>query len=62
MEGLANVDKTSVPPVYQQLEGQLSGLLEAKVAIKVNAKGKGSISIPFASTAHLNKILEYFKK
>lgn len=57
-----NVEKTSVPPVYQQLEGQLSGLLEAKVAIKVNAKGKGSISIPFASTAHLNKILEYFKK
>ncbi|MFY8131830.1 MAG: hypothetical protein ACOVOL_01250 [Bacteroidia bacterium] len=44
------------------MEGQLSGLLEAKVAIKVNAKGKGSISIPFASTAHLNKILEFFKK
>ncbi len=55
-------EQTAVPPVYQQLEGQLSGLLEAKVAIKVNAKGKGSISIPFASTAHLNKILEYFKK
>jgi ParB family chromosome partitioning protein len=55
-------EPTAVPPVYQQLEGQLSGLLEAKVAIKVNAKGKGSISIPFASTAHLNKILEFFKK
>lgn len=57
-----SIEKSSVPPVYQQLEGQLSGLLEAKVAIKVNAKGKGAISIPFASTAHLNKILEYFKK
>jgi ParB family chromosome partitioning protein len=55
-------DKGAVPQVYNQLQDQLSGILEAKVAIKVNAKGKGSISIPFANTAHLNKILDYFKK
>lgn len=51
-----------LPMEYEKIKEKLSSLFEAKVQLKVNAKGKGSISIPFGNTAHLNKLLDLFEK
>lgn len=51
-----------LPMEYEKVKEKLSSLFEAKVQLKVNAKGKGSISIPFGNTAHLNKLLDLFEK
>lgn len=51
-----------LPMEYEKIKEKLSSLFESKVQLKVNAKGKGSISIPFGNTAHLNKLLDLFEK
>ena len=47
---------------YTELEQRLKLLFEQKVRFSRNSKGKGSITIPFANDAELQKIMELFDK
>ena len=43
---------------YQSVENNLKNYLGAKVALKLKPNGSGQISIPFASTKDLNRLLD----
>jgi len=49
---------TALPLEYRQVKENLESKLETKVNLKVDKKGKGAISIPFANTKDLNRILD----
>ncbi len=49
---------SALPLEYRQVKENLESKLETKVNLKVDKKGKGAISIPFANTKDLNRILD----
>lgn len=53
----AKQSSSTRPPALVQLENQLGEHFNTKVSVAMNAKGKGKISIPFASEDELNHIL-----
>ncbi|MDH3245697.1 MAG: ParB/RepB/Spo0J family partition protein [Saprospiraceae bacterium] len=53
-----NVEKKRLPANYQQVVDHLSKWLGAKVDMKRSSKGKGSLTINFASDDELNRILD----
>ncbi len=53
-----NVEKKRLPANYQQVVDHLSKWLGAKVDMKRSSKGKGSLTINFASDDDLNRILD----
>jgi ParB family chromosome partitioning protein len=55
---VASASKSSLSGDYLTVQQQLSSHLETKIQLKVNAKGKGQIVIPFKDTEALNRILE----
>ncbi len=48
----------ALSPEYRKIIADLQRKLETRVRLKVNAKGKGTIQIPFANTKELNRILD----
>ena len=48
----------ALPLEYKKVQDDLEGKLETRVNLKVDKKGKGSISIPFSNTKDLNRILD----
>lgn len=50
------------PEEYLMLQKMLSDKLKSKVRFKIGENGKGSITIPFKSEAHLEALLESFDK
>lgn len=54
------VAKAQMPEEYNVLRDRLSTFLNTKVALAVNSKGKGKISIPFNSTEELEQIMSVF--
>jgi ParB family chromosome partitioning protein len=55
------ITKSELPHEYLRVQDQFSNILGSRVRLKVNAKGKGNINIPFDSTEELNRILEIFE-
>jgi len=49
---------SSLSHEYRQVKENLESKLETRVNLKVDKKGKGAISIPFANTKDLNRILD----
>ncbi len=49
--------RTKVPEAYGQMKQQLSKLLNTKVQLSINPKGKGHISIPFEDAEELDRIM-----
>jgi ParB family transcriptional regulator, chromosome partitioning protein len=47
---------------FEELSGQLSKVLEAKVQFRINEKGKGKIVIPFESSDEMERIISVFDK
>jgi ParB family chromosome partitioning protein len=43
---------------YQRIQSDLAAKFDAKVSLKADKNGSGSIQIPFISTDDLNRILE----
>ena len=54
--------KTTEDLFLKRVIDDLNRHLGTKVNIKANAKGKGSITIPFGSTKELNELLSKIKK
>jgi ParB family chromosome partitioning protein len=54
--------KPILPEDYKQLKDQLSGFFRTKVQLTYNEKGKGKISIPFASEEELVQLMYLFDK
>lgn len=52
----------SLPSDYQAVENNLKSYLGAKVNLKLKSNGSGQISIPFASTDDLNRLLDLIEK
>ncbi|MDO4190482.1 MAG: ParB/RepB/Spo0J family partition protein [Bacteroidales bacterium] len=55
-----SADKTLMPKEIDDLQGALSKLFNTKISLSYNAKGKGKISIPFASNDELERLMEMF--
>ena len=53
---------STLPSDYQTVENNLKSYLGAKVALKLKPNGSGQISIPFASTKDLNRLLDLIEK
>jgi ParB family chromosome partitioning protein len=62
-----STDKTKSPAAkaeqafsseYQRIQSDLAAKFDAKVSLKADKSGSGSIQIPFISTDDLNRILE----
>jgi ParB family chromosome partitioning protein len=51
-----------LPEEYNQLRDQLSGFFQTKVQLTCNDKGKGKITIPFASEEELEKVMALLDK
>ena len=51
------VSKKELPLEYQRIEQNIKQQLDAEVGLKVNAKGKGSISIAFDNEKELKRVL-----
>lgn len=49
-----------LPLEYKKVKGNLEDKLETRIKLTVDKKGKGSITIPFASTKDLNRLLDIF--
>ena len=47
---------------FEELSGQLSKVLEAKVQFRINEKGRGKIVIPFESNDEMERIISVFDK
>ena len=54
--------KTEIPEEFNTLKKQLSQFLNTKVQLTCSSKGKGKISIPFASEEELVRIMHIFDK
>lgn len=54
--------KTEIPEEFNTLKKQLSQFLNTKVQLTCSPKGKGKISIPFASEEELVRIMHIFDK
>lgn len=54
--------KSSLPEEYEVLRNRISEKLNTKVQMICSAKGKGKITIPFASDAELERILIFLDK
>lgn len=54
--------KSILPEEYNQLRDGLAGLFESKVQLSYNDKGKGKITIPFASDDDLMRLMELFDR
>ena len=54
--------KTEIPEEFNTLKKQLSQFLNTKVQLTCSSKGKGKISIPFASEEELVRIMHVFDK
>jgi ParB family chromosome partitioning protein len=52
------VAKTGLPEAYKSVQDNLSSKLGAKVTLKREKDGRGSIQIPFASDEDLNRLLD----
>lgn len=50
------------PEVYRQLERHLGQVFGAKIRLRCNAKGKGSISIPFGSEGELERLIALLER
>ena len=67
VEAMAGKDETSdktkkeVTTPYQSEAERFSRVLGTKCTISANAKGKGKVTIPFASEKELNEILKHLK-
>jgi ParB family chromosome partitioning protein len=59
-EGEAKVRKPLLPEEYTLLKDHLSLFFNAKVQLTCNDKGKGKISIPFASEEELERLIGLF--
>lgn len=53
----AKVKKTTLPEEYDMLREHLSTFFQTKVQLACNEKGKGKITIPFASEEELEKLI-----
>lgn len=53
----SNPVKKELPVEYQRIEQNIKDQLNAKVGLKVNARGKGSISISFDNEKELKRVL-----
>lgn len=54
--------QTSLPEEYVALRNRIADKLSAKVQMSCSAKGKGKITIPFASDEELERIITLFDK
>lgn len=50
-----------IPLAYRKVEDSLRDILGSRVAIEINAQGKGKIQIPFQGTEEFNRIIELIK-
>ncbi|MFC2100440.1 ParB/RepB/Spo0J family partition protein [Bacteroidota bacterium] len=57
-EKITTVKNDKLPEQYIQIKNNLSEKLQAKIVLKRNNKGKGSIVIPFSSDEEFMKIIE----
>lgn len=48
--------------VYKSLEDHLGKVFGSRISLKCNAKGKGSISIPFASEAEMERLIALLER
>lgn len=53
--------KTQVPKEYNEMKKRLSDRLQTKVQLTYSANGKGKISIPFANSEELQRIMGMFE-
>nr|MBP7473485.1 ParB/RepB/Spo0J family partition protein [Prevotella sp.] len=56
------VVKNPLPEGFSALKDRLSSFLDTKVVLSCTSKGKGKISIPFASESDLERIMTIFDK
>lgn len=54
--------KKALPLPYQKVQKDLTSMLDAKVSLKADDKGKGQIVINFSDTTDLNRILDLLEK
>ena len=54
--------KQSLPEEYCLLTGQLSRFFRTKVKLDCDAKGKGKLTIPFASEEELERIMALLER
>ena len=54
--------KQSLPEEYRLLTGQLSRFFRTKVKLDCDAKGKGKLTIPFASEEELERIMALLER
>lgn len=59
--GKAIAAKTQMPKEYNEMKKRLSDRLQAKVQLTCSANGKGKISIPFANSEELQRIMSMFE-
>lgn len=59
--GKAIAAKTQMPKEYNEMKQRLSNRLQTKVQLTCSANGKGKISIPFANSEELQRIMGMFE-
>jgi ParB family chromosome partitioning protein len=53
---------SALPKEFEVLKKRLTDLMGSKVQMTCSAKGKGKITIPFASEVELERLMQMFDK